>query len=270
MKRCFTYSTVLFDLDDTLVDFKESERLSLKACHAQFFSHLIPEDIFLRDYHHINQALWQQVEKGSIPVSLVGLARFQQLADLHQMALPPGVRLFYEQQLIRNAKLIEGAERLLDSLLARRIHIGFITNGISEVQRGKYEELGLSRYSDVLVISEDVGCSKPDARIFHHILARMQARAEDTLMVGDSLSSDGEGARGVAMPFCWYNPGRCPGPEVGQGMMGVRERQGVGLESGVGLEQEVGLDMGQGACPAGAWRPVLVLHALSELMELGG
>lgn len=206
------YPTILFDLDDTLVDFRDSESASLKNCHAQFFSHLIAKEVFFRDYHQINQALWQQVEEGTIAVGTLGAERFRQLADLHRISLSPDVRHYYEHQLIKNSRLIEGASELLDSLLSRKVNIGFITNGFTQIQRGKYQELGLSRYSDILVVSEEVGCSKPHPQIFHHILEQMRSTPADTLMVGDSLTSDGEGARGVKMPFCWYNPNRSKGP----------------------------------------------------------
>ncbi len=62
----------------------------------------------------------------------------------------------------------------------------------------------------MLVISEEVGWAKPDPKIFHHTLDLLHIQASETLMIGDSLSSDGEGARRVGMPFAWYNPSKAP------------------------------------------------------------
>jgi FMN phosphatase YigB (HAD superfamily) len=56
------------------------------------------------------------------------------------------------------------------------------------------------------VISEELGFSKPHPQIFLHALKLTNTEIANTLMVGDSLSSDGEGARRLGMPFCWYNP----------------------------------------------------------------
>ncbi len=202
------YQTILFDIDDTLVDFKGSETASLKNCYRRFFSPLVAEDRFLNDYHRINRVLWQQVEENKISIAAVGSERFKQLADLYEFSFSSEIPQYYEQQLIENSQFIDGAEELLDALLAKQIKIGFLSNGFSHIQRGKYKNLKLSRYSDVLVISEEVGWSKPQPEIFDYILKRMQSTASTTLMVGDSLTSDGEGAYRANMPFCWYNPGK--------------------------------------------------------------
>src|ERR1700722_20374067 len=142
------YPTILFDIDDTLVDFKASEQASLKICYANFFKHLIAEDVFLRDYNRINHALWQEVEEGNISAGVVGSTRFRQLTDLHQICFSPDIPHDYEQQLVKNSHFIEGAEELLDALLCKQIKIGFISNGLSHIQRSKYKNLRLSRYSD--------------------------------------------------------------------------------------------------------------------------
>ena len=102
--------------------------------------------------------------------------------------------------------MIEGGEALLEALQASSIPIGFITNGFTHLQREKEKKLRLSRFSDIMIISEECGVAKPHPEIFHRALERIQSEPSQTLMIGDSLSSDGQGAQNVKMPFCWYNP----------------------------------------------------------------
>ncbi len=203
-------SAIFFDLDDTLIDFKSSEKISLKHCYERYFDALIDYDIFLSDYSRINRDLWNQLEQGKVSAQIVRKRRFQQLTHLYQMAFDAEIMLYFEQELIHHSTWVDGAVDLLETLKAANFKIGFVTNGFAHMQRNKYTNLNLSYYSSTLVISEEVGFAKPHPQIFQHALSLLGARADDTLMVGDSLTSDGEGARKLGMPFCWYNPHRNP------------------------------------------------------------
>jgi YjjG family noncanonical pyrimidine nucleotidase len=200
------YRAVLFDIDDTLIDFKSSEKRSLQNCHEVFFKECADFGAFKKNYFEINQPLWRLAEQGKICPSQIGMERFKQLAERYAIAFDPETVKHYENGLLENSEWIEGATDLLENLKENNIKIGFVTNGFAALQRSKYRKLNLARYSDVLVISEEIGVSKPHPTIFLHTLDQLQVEASHTLMVGDSLASDGEGARGVNMPFCWYNP----------------------------------------------------------------
>ena len=84
-----------------------------------------------------------------------------------------------------------------------------MTNGLGDVQRARIERLGLERYFDAIVISGEVGVSKPDPAIFELAFADLGFPPLDTVvMVGDSLSSDMRGAANAGIAGCWYNPQR--------------------------------------------------------------
>jgi YjjG family noncanonical pyrimidine nucleotidase len=209
MKR---YKAALFDLDDTLIDFKKSEGISLRKCYAKYFHHLVTWDAFHSHYAKINRTLWNLAEEGKIPTSSIGDLRFQQLADLYRIPFVPEIVQFYEESLIFHSDWNEGAEELLNQLKELSIPIAFITNGFTHLQRDKQKKLRLSRFSNIMVVSEECGVAKPHPKIFHAALDRIQAEPSHTLMVGDSLTSDGQGAKNIQMPFCWYNPHRLPNP----------------------------------------------------------
>lgn len=204
------FSAVLFDLDDTLIDFKKSEEISLRKCYARYFHHLVSWEAFQGHYIQINRALWNLAEAGKIPTSAIGHKRFQELSELYRIPFLPEIVEFYEEELVYNSEWIEGAEQLLIDIKTRSIPIGFVTNGFTHLQQNKEKKLKLSRFSKVLVISEECGVAKPHPQIFHRALELIESHPSQTLMVGDSLTSDGQGAKNVQMPFCWYNPKRLP------------------------------------------------------------
>lgn len=207
-----SFSCVLFDLDDTLVDFKKSEALSLTDCYARFFHHLVSQEAFQEHYHRINRTLWNLAEEGKLPIASIGHKRFQDLATLYRTPFLPEISNFYEQRLVEHSSWIEGAEELLKKLQTDKIPIGFVTNGFTHLQHGKDKKLGLSRFSKVLIISEEFGIAKPHPQIFQKALQELNAIPERTLMVGDSLTSDGQGAKNASIPFCWYNPNKLSNP----------------------------------------------------------
>jgi FMN phosphatase YigB (HAD superfamily) len=82
-----------------------------------------------------------------------------------------------------------------------------ITNGLKEVQRPRLARSAISGYFADIVISEEVGAAKPDARIFDAAFQRMgHPRKADVLMVGDSMSSDIRGGKAYGIDTCWFNP----------------------------------------------------------------
>ncbi len=205
-KNFKSYRAILFDLDDTLIDFKKSEKIGLSGCYQKHFQSVATYEHFVDAYARINQDLWQQAERGETLVSSIGRERFQRLSALYNIPFNLAIVQDYEEDLIANCTWVDGAVGLLDRLQMQNVKIGFVTNGVSYVQRGKCRQLGLTRYSDIVVISEEVGFTKPHPEIFQRALQLLGEPKEDILVVGDSLTSDGQGAKQLGLDFCWYNP----------------------------------------------------------------
>lgn len=88
------------------------------------------------------------------------------------------------------------------SRLARRCRLGIVSNFYGNLRR-ICEEIGIRRFFGVIIDSTEVGWRKPDPRIFRHALGELGVGPGDAAFVGDSLSRDMVGARGVAMPHIW-------------------------------------------------------------------
>ncbi|MDB5720925.1 MAG: putative HAD-superfamily hydrolase, subfamily variant 3 [Alphaproteobacteria bacterium] len=89
--------------------------------------------------------------------------------------------------------------------LRRRYQLGIVSNfygNLAAVCHG----LGLDDVFDAIADSERVGVGKPDAAIFRAAMDPLGARPETTVMIGDSLRRDGDGARGCGLRFVWIAP----------------------------------------------------------------
>jgi len=96
----------------------------------------------------------------------------------------------------------EGASATLD-VLTNHFRIGLLTNGSSDLQRLKLAQSGMGAYFDAVVISGEVGVGKPSEAIFSEILEQLDARPEDSIMVGDSWERDIVGATNAGMSALW-------------------------------------------------------------------
>ena len=206
------YSTLLFDLDHTLFDSDASEFAAFDTTmRAAGFD--TPFDHFAT-YQRINLDLWAGVERGEVQPIDVRRVRFERLfsevdvdANVEEMAT------LFVTSLGENGDLYPGVIELLDRL-EPHARLGLVTNGLSDVQRARLERVGIADCFEAVVISSEVGVTKPGREIFDIAFARLGAPPVGTaLMIGDSLTSDIAGGANYGMATCWYNPqGRMRGP----------------------------------------------------------
>jgi HAD superfamily hydrolase (TIGR01549 family) len=109
--------------------------------------------------------------------------------------------------------LYPGAWDVLEQL-SERATLALVSNGLSEVQRPRIARLGVERLFDAIVISSEVGTTKPGTEIFDIVFGQLGSPPKETaLMVGDSLTSDIKGGANYGIDTCWYNPhGKTAGP----------------------------------------------------------
>jgi putative hydrolase of the HAD superfamily len=99
--------------------------------------------------------------------------------------------------------------------------MGLITNGASCLQREKLATAGLSDYFDVVVISAEFGVGKPDPSIFKHALSLLGSDPEHTVMIGDSIARDVDGAIAAGLQGVWVNRTKQPRPADRDGLVEV-------------------------------------------------
>ncbi|MGI9585662.1 MAG: YjjG family noncanonical pyrimidine nucleotidase [Acidimicrobiia bacterium] len=206
-----TYTTILFDLDHTLLDTDASERSAFAETMSKFNGS--SADPYHGAYRRINRRLWDQVERGITTPDEVRTERFRQLvAETDLDASPHDMANHFAEGLGAHGSLFEGARSVLDHLM-KRVTLALVTNGIGQVQRTRIDRLGIDKYFAAIVISGEVGAAKPGSAIFEMTFGDLGDPPKETvLMIGDSLTSDIQGGINYGIDTCWYNPHRHPAP----------------------------------------------------------
>lgn len=198
----------LFDLDDTLLDFKASEQLSFARTLAELGVQDSSNALFA-DYQAINLALWKSFESGAVSKDFLKVERFRKTFARHGLELDPeAASLLYLESLSNTVVLIDGALGLCESLAAIG-EVGIITNGIHHIQNRRIASSGLGDHISFVATSEACGHAKPDSRFFAYTAAMARAFARhEAIIVGDRLDADILGANRFGIDSCWFNPGR--------------------------------------------------------------
>ncbi|WP_322402636.1 YjjG family noncanonical pyrimidine nucleotidase [Massilia luteola] len=197
----------LFDLDDTLLDFKASEQLSFDRTLRALGLHALPDGLFAR-YQAINMALWKSFETGAVAKDFLKVERFRKTFQETGLDLDPEAASGrYLESLSDTVVLIDGARELC-ATLAGIGEVGIITNGVEHIQHRRIASSGLREHVSFVATSEACGHAKPDSRFFDYTvrMARAFAHAE-TVIVGDRLDADILGANRFGIESCWFNPG---------------------------------------------------------------
>ena len=111
--------------------------------------------------------------------------------------------LFNQERRIRHIHYPETIEVL--NRLKSEYQMGLITNGLSDLQREKIRGGRLEQYFDLILISGEVNCRKPDRQIFRKAFDYFNKPAEDFIMIGNSLKSDIGGAENAGIKSVWVN-----------------------------------------------------------------
>ena len=199
------YKWLLFDADDTLLDFKLGER---RAITATFESVGLPtDDEVIETYSRINDNLWKMLERGEVTKDRLKVLRFEQFCEHYGFDLD-GAMLAdaYVENLKKQTVLLDGAEEVCRALYGKyKMYI--ITNGIEAVQKARFGGCAIKDYFEKCYISDAIGVAKPKKGFFDAVAADIPGfDKSQALIIGDSLTSDIKGANNYSLDSCWYNP----------------------------------------------------------------
>ena len=200
-----TYRNLLFDVDDTLLDFGVTRFASLRSmCEAHAFP--FNDDLYAR-FNHINEGLWRAFEEGRISQTEVLHSRHVMLFKEYGYEVD-GALLdeTYRRHLAQGFHSIDGA---LDLVAELKDHFSLyiVTNGLSDIQDSRLRGSGLHPHFQGVFVSADTGYQKPHKGFFDHVFARIpDFSADHTLIIGDSLTADIVGGHRAGIDTCWFNP----------------------------------------------------------------
>lgn len=200
-------STILWDVDGTLLDFIAAEKAAIKTLFGEFNLGQCSDEMIKR-YSEINKTYWQRLERGEITKQEVLVGRFkeffksegidisvvEEFNSLYQLRL--GDTIVYHDDSLEIIKSLQG-----------RVRQYVVSNGTVEAQSKKLRLSGLGELVDGIFLSEHIGVEKPNIEFFDKVLEEIKpADRSSILIVGDSLTSDIQGGKNAGIVTCWYNP----------------------------------------------------------------
>ena len=202
---------LFLDLDDTILDFKQAERIAISATIRQFG--VEPTEEVLHRYHLINKWHWEQLELGKMTRDQVLEGRFGQLfRELGVDADAEKCARTYEKNLSVGHYFLPGAEEAVD-VLHRKYRLFLASNGTASVQKGRMTSANLYRFFEKVFVSQEIGHNKPSRAYFEGCFSQIPGfDPKRAMIVGDSLSSDILGGINAGIKTCWVNPGHATAP----------------------------------------------------------
>jgi len=199
------FSTVLFDLDDTLVDHSSA---------MQTGAHVLANAAHLGTAPHDFAARWKTIHAEKYPRYLRGEIKYEDMCRqriweaIDSSLSPEAADLLFATYM--NA--YHDAWRLFDDVVScltalRMYRLGVVSNGRATEQRKKLKVLGIEPYFEHVALSEEIGAAKPDAKIFLTACAVMRVKPESVIFVGDSRELDYLAPRAVGMSAVWLDRG---------------------------------------------------------------
>ena len=198
---------VFFDLDHTLWDFEKNSALAFETVFKMQKMSVNMND-FLQFYVPINLNYWERYRKDEISQKELRLGRLKETFDLLEFPIEDQSILILSEQYIhylpKYNHLFEGTIEILEYLnLKYNLHI--ITNGFSEIQENKLNNSNITHYFKTVTNSEMVGVKKPNALIFEYALGLAKAKKESSIMIGDCLEADVQGALDAGLDAIFFN-----------------------------------------------------------------
>ncbi|MBS1510883.1 MAG: YjjG family noncanonical pyrimidine nucleotidase [Bacteroidetes bacterium] len=205
------YQHLFFDLDHTLWDFDANAKATLTDLFAQFELDkkvAAPFEDFYRKYLYHNEILWDKYHNGLITSDELKWKRmWRTLLDfkIGDEVLSKQLSAGFLEILPTKKLLFPHTIELLEYLLSKKYTLHLITNGFEKTQWNKINNSGLAQYFTHMITSEASNSLKPKKEIFEYALEKAGANLKESIMIGDNLDADIQGAINAGMDSVFVN-----------------------------------------------------------------
>ena len=205
------YKHLFFDLDHTLWDYDKNAKETLEELYLELDIGKLSgftKQHFVESFFIVNDRLWLWHDEGKINKAFIRKYRFHEVfksIEYENQELSQTINRKYVNQCPQKTNVIENAIEVLQYVSPTyKIHI--ITNGFKETQYIKLIGSGLIDYVDEVIISENVGMKKPDPGIYEYGMSKAKATKNESIMIGDNLKTDIQGAINCGIDQVYFNP----------------------------------------------------------------
>ncbi len=200
-----SYTTLLFDVDNTILDFTRCEREAISLVMKNNGIEASDENIAY--YSGVNDRFWKMFERGEIEKKEIYEGRFK--AFLKEKGLKADSKKISDEYIEALKTFhfpLDGAMELL-SRLADKYEIYYTTNGNAVTQEKRIKNSGILNFAKGVFVSEAIGHQKPEKEYFDYVLKNIPEKDKRKIVViGDSMSSDILGGINSGLDTIWFNP----------------------------------------------------------------
>jgi putative hydrolase of the HAD superfamily len=205
------YKHLFFDLDHTLWDFDANAKATLTDLFEEFELDkkvAAAFEDFYRKYLYHNEILWDRYHNGLISADDLKWKRmYRTLLDfkIGNEQLSKDLSAKFLEILPTKKILFPHTIEILEYLLAKKYTLHLITNGFEKTQWSKINNSGLAKYFTQMITSEASNSLKPKKEIFEYALTKTGAALKESIMLGDNLDADIQGAINAGMDSVFVN-----------------------------------------------------------------
>ena len=199
--------TILWDLDNTLLNFSIAEKKAISATFDNMNLGKFTTKMYNR-YTKIDREYWHKIERKELSKDLALVKRYEDFFIEHGIDKNLA-KEFNERYAVALSDTIVYNDKSFDLIkkLKDKYKQYIVSNGVSRVQHLRLEKSGFDKFVDGIFISDDIGFEKPNKEFFDYVLSHIEYNDKSEIMiVGDSLTSDIKGGNVAGIKTCWYNP----------------------------------------------------------------
>lgn len=199
---------VVFDIDNTMYDFDRAHKTAMAGLESYMKENfgtkpaesaaLVKKSMdIIAERTGDSAAQHNRLLRFQCVLELLGSTDYQKAMEMYHV---------YWDKVIEVMEPEPGLIPLLERLRERGIRLGVGSDMTAYIQYRKLKKLGVLRYLDFLVMSEEAGAEKPAPRFFALCLEKAGCAPEECVFIGDSLKKDAIGASTCGLTGIWYNP----------------------------------------------------------------
>lgn len=200
-------TTVLWDVDGTLLDFAAAEKAAIRKLFEEYHLGECTDEMLLR-YSGINKTYWERLERGEITKAEVLVGRFQEFFEQEGIDSAIASEFNQKYQICLGDTIVyrDNSFQIVKSLQGK-VRQYVVSNGTIVAQTKKLNRSGLGALMDGIFLSEQIGAEKPNLEFFDKVFESIgEIDRNQTMIIGDSLTSDICGGNRAGIITCWYNP----------------------------------------------------------------
>ncbi len=204
----FNLKGIILDIDNTIYDYQNAHLVALSTMTEKMVLRLdIDAKIISEAYQKARKQIHIELyDTASSHNRLLYTQRMLELLKVDSMQYCLEFYNSYWDEYLENMNIFSGLIDYLEKIKNKKICL--LTDLTAHIQHRKIQKLGLYKYTNFIVTSEEAGHDKPHPYMFLLALKKFNLKANEVIMIGDNFQKDILGASNLGIKSYWFNVNR--------------------------------------------------------------